>query len=129
MNRGPCLVRDDPNGMRSAEQWGGGAFTVADWGAGCGSVHFPPNAVSQYDYYSETPAHATCEHYGLGDGPDGGDLQTRYARSNAVGYEPDHGDCGGGWMVYMGQSMPGLDNDAIDVAGAPMMNWWPFLFY
>ena len=41
----------------------------------------------------------------------------------------EHPDCGGGWMVYMGQSMPGLGNQAKSVDGKPMLNWWPFLFY
>jgi hypothetical protein len=31
--------------------------------------------------------------------------------------------------VWWWQSFPGLGNAARDESGAPMKNWWPFLFY
>jgi hypothetical protein len=38
-------------------------------------------------------------------------------------------DCGGPWLVWWRQNMPGLDNAARDNLGLPMLNWWPFVFY
>ncbi len=38
------------------------------------------------------------------------------------------GDCGGKFLTYWYQNMPGLDNEARDGAD-PMKNWWPFMFY
>jgi hypothetical protein len=69
------------------------------------------------------------ESYGLGDGPGGADSVSTYTNAKANGYDAKHPDCGGGWMVYMGQSMPGLGNQAKSVDGKPMLNWWTFLFY
>ncbi len=43
-------------------------------------------------------------------------------------YERRFPDCDGGWQTYMRQSMPGYQNAAFDESGAPMKNWWPFLF-
>jgi hypothetical protein len=31
--------------------------------------------------------------------------------------------------VWWRQNLPGLANTALDDAGLPMRNWWPFLFY
>ena len=38
------------------------------------------------------------------------------------------GDCGGKFLTYWYQNMPGLGNEARDGAD-PMKNWWPFMFY
>ena len=37
-------------------------------------------------------------------------------------------DCGGKFLTYWFQNMPGLDNEAWDGA-TPMKNWWPFMHY
>ena len=42
---------------------------------------------------------------------------------------PTQFNCGGGWQIYLRQSMPGLGNHAFDKDGKQMKNWWPFLFY
>jgi len=126
---GLCLDFLDPDHVVSKELWPGTSFDATGWGAGCGNVHFAANSRAQYDYYSDTPASSSCESYGLGNGPGGTDSITTYTNAKANGYDAQHPDCGGGWMVYMGQSMPGLDNHAKAVDGQPMLNWWPFLFY
>jgi hypothetical protein len=35
----------------------------------------------------------------------------------------------GGFLVWWRQNLPGLHNAALDDTGAPMKNWWPFLYY
>ena len=126
---GSCVDRPSANRMTSKERWAFTPFDVTNWGAGCGNTHFPPNARHHYDYASAAPALSTCEGYGLGLGAGGADVTTSYSSARASAYEAMHSDCGGGWMIYMGQSMPGLGNQAKTVTGQPMLNWWPFLYY
>jgi len=126
---GNCVDYPSPGTLASGETWGSGAFRFEDWGEGCGNVHFPPNGRFQYDYENGDPALGACESYGLGGGPDGKDRRSAYTQSKVAEYERTHGDCGGGWQIYMGQSMPGYGNAAKGADGKPMLNWWPFLFY
>ncbi|MEJ7728576.1 MAG: hypothetical protein WKG00_05125 [Polyangiaceae bacterium] len=126
---GMCVDFPEADRIVSAELWPGSPFDTTGWGAGCGNVHFAANSRSQYDYYSATPASSSCENYGLGDGPGGADSVSVYTDAKSNAYEAEHPDCGGGWIVYMGQSMPGYGNQAQAVDGSPMRNWWPFLFY
>jgi len=63
------------------------------------------------------------------DFSDRGDATSQYTSALVEAYERAHGDCGGGWLIYWGQSMPGLGNAAVGTDGRPMKNWWPFLFY
>ncbi len=96
----------------------------------CGDSEFPPNAMGRDDFENRTPAPAACAHYGLRDGPDGGDLSESYSYDTLSALVPRvPADCGGPWQLYWRQSMPGRDNLARDADGAPMKNWWPFLFY
>jgi len=74
---------------------------------------------------------ATCRGYALGGGPGGADQtdDIDYAVYAALNQNRAYSDCGGGWQIYLRQSMPGLGNAARDTTGAKMKNWWPFLFY
>jgi hypothetical protein len=126
---GLCVDFPEPDQIVSMELWPGSPFDTTGWGAGCGNTHFAPNSRSQYDYYSATPASSSCESYGLVDGERGADAVSVYTDAKSSDYDAEHPDCGGGWMVYMGQSMPGYGNQAKAVDGTPMLNWWPFLFY
>jgi hypothetical protein len=72
---------------------------------------------------------ARCAHYGLRDGPDGEDIRESYSAATVSGLAAQYPDCGGGWQIYWRQSIPGLDNQAFAEDGAPMKNWWPYLFY
>ncbi len=81
----------------------------------------------------------------MGDGTSGADAPDLYTtdKTSAAGAQldalttaldlpaplPDATDCGGGWQVYLRQSVPGLGNHAHDASGLPMKNWWPFMFY
>lgn len=108
----------------------GPSFTFNSFGQGCGDVHHKPNI-----YGAGVVAAQACEHYAMKDGPGGTDITTLYSQSGSLAdtkmaeYEGRFPDCDGGWQTYMRQSMPGYRNAAIDTSGAPMKNWWPFLFY
>ena len=62
-------------------------------------------------------------------GPDGRDLQSAYSSDLVADYDRRYGDCGGGWQIYMRQSMPGHANGGTGDDGAPLKSWWPFLYY
>jgi len=97
---------------------------------GCGTAHFPSNARSRWDYSNTQPVLSRCEHYRMRDGQGGADLQEPYSSDSVSAYTMRFGsDCGGGWQVYLRQSVPGLHNAAYASDGARMKNWWPFLFY
>lgn len=96
---------------------------------GCGNVHFAPNSTKNYDSQNGQEVLATCEHFGMQDGPDGTDLATPYTAAAHAAYDGLLDDCEGGWQVYWRQSFPGRDNAAHDATGGPMKNWWPYLFY
>jgi hypothetical protein len=128
-SNGICVDFPSPESIVNGPTFPKGEFEFDDWGDACGSVHFAPNSRFQYDYYSNLPALSSCASYGLADGADGRDRRTPYTQAVTLDYEHLHGDCGGGWMVYLGQSMPGRGNAARDATGAPMRNWWPFVFY
>ena len=101
-----------------------------DWGVGCGSVHFAPNATYQYDNASNLSVMCTCENYGMKNGPNGTDLQTVYNHAIVERWNTDSfKDCGGDWQIYLRQNMPGYNSGATGDDGKPMKSWWPFLFY
>lgn len=111
----------------------GKTFDIQNYGAGCGNVHFAPHSRYQYDYEGPdgNAGRATCEGYGLGAGAGGADVSVdiSYATYKSYNQNSAYNDCGGGWQEYMRQSFPGYGNQAKDVDGAPMKNWWPFMFY
>jgi hypothetical protein len=120
--------------------------------AGCGNVHFPPNATTQYTCLDpgydipQTPSSAptqyetmsSCEHYGLHDGPGGADETTPYSNAiaaqkykHALGADANMvaTDCGGPQPTYIFASMPGLGTTATTSSGTPMRNWWVYEYY
>src|SRR4029453_10216712 len=44
-------------------------------------------------------------------------------------YETLSPDCGGAFLVYWFQSMPGVGSGQFHDDGRPMLSMWPFLFY
>jgi hypothetical protein len=123
-----CINFTGPNSLTWLDNRGM-AGVIPSYDQGCGSVHFPPNARSNYDDQNPFPVLSTCEHYGLHDAPDGGDAQELYTDAKSGLYDPLEPDCEGGWQVYWRQSFPGYHNPAIDQAGGPMKNWWVYEFY
>jgi hypothetical protein len=132
-NTAVCIDFQSSTHLVNGPALSGKPFDIQNYGAGCGNVHFAPHSRYQYDY--EGPAsnsgRATCEGYGLGGGTDGADVSVdiSYATYKAYNQNSAYNDCGGGWQEYMRQSFPGYGNQAKDVDGAPMKNWWPFMFY
>ena len=126
-----CWAYPDDHTLAKSPEGGAtvGDFSFDEWGDGCGNVHFPPNAAQQYDYTGAVPVLSTCESYGQGNGPAGGDLQSPYSSDLVADYETLYGDCGGGWQIYMRQSIPGHGNGGTGEDGLPMKSWWPFLYY
>lgn len=107
-----------------------GSGTIEDYGRGCGNVHFAPNSATSYDYTSSKKVLAACEAYGLGGGGAAErDARGEYSAAKVAELERRFPDCGGGWLVYWGQSMPGLGNRAHRADGSPMKNWWPYRYY
>jgi hypothetical protein len=127
-------------------------FSFSPLTTGCGNVHFPPNATTQYTCLdqgydipyapSTAPAQyesvSSCEHYGLHDGAGGADTTTPYSNAlAAMKYKQSLGanasqvatDCGGPQPTYIFGSMPGLGNTATASDGTPMHNWWVYEFY
>jgi hypothetical protein len=97
---------------------------------GCGTSHFPANARARWDYTNSQSVQSRCEHYGMHDGANGADKFDVYSPNKVDAYTQQVGDdCGGGWQMYLRQSVPGLHNAAFAADGGPMKNWWPFLFY
>ncbi len=94
-----------------------------------GSAHFPPGGRWHYDLESPHEVLTTLETYRTRRTPEGADEPRTFTREKFARYTRTAPDCMGAWIVYWFQSMPGLDNQAIDAEGKPMKNWWPFLYY
>jgi hypothetical protein len=138
----PCVSYPSATSVTSAS--GSAPWTIDPFTQGCGTATFPPNARYRDDYVDTTPVASRCAHYRLGDGARGADLTEPYtadlvqgnvdlldalaARISPAVNLPGE-DCGGGWQVYLRQSIPGYQNEARDSQGQPMKNWWPFSFY
>jgi len=107
----------------------GRAWTLTNYVAYGGNVHFTPNGRRHYDLENTEPVLSTIEDWRIGSGPDGRDLAQPWTNARFAQYRALAPDCMGPWLIYWRQNFPGLDNRQKDDAGQPMKNWWPFLFY
>ena len=107
----------------------GEQFSVRNYAAAAGSVRFPPNARRDFDIDNKIPVLSTIEHFRMRDGSEGRDKAEPWTFEKTVPYRAVAPDCVGAWMVYWRQSMPGLNNKALDDTGRPLKNWWVYLFY
>ncbi len=106
------------------------SWTFNNWGEGCGNIHFPINGRYQYDYNNTQTIKCTCENYGKKNGPDGKDKQHDYNASLVQRWNTSaYNDCGGEFVMYLRQNMPGYNSGAFDDDGNPMKSWWPFYYY
>ena len=108
---------------------------------GCGTVHYPVNATSDYQYNNDHHVLSDIEDWE----PDGSgertlvnssnwireinipyNLPTSYYKSetsrDVIGNDPQ-----GGWMIYWFQSIPGEDNN-LQYNGLNLKNWWDALY-
>jgi hypothetical protein len=124
-----CVDYPTPTSARGTYPNDGTPWSISPFRQGCGSTEFPPNARLRGDMINTAPVDSRCEHFGLGDGPDGGDAYEPYTAAKVAALEQAFPDCGGGWQIYWRQSIPGYRNRARNADGTPMKNWWPLLFY
>jgi hypothetical protein len=128
----PCI--DYPNPMRARSTSGDATtFDINPFLQGCGSSLFPPNATFPDDFENTNAVNSRCAGFGLGGGPNGGDVYQPYSADSVItGYDQTYtgnSQCKAGWQIYWRQSMPGYQNQALASDGTPMENWWPVLFY
>jgi hypothetical protein len=100
--------------------------TIRTYRPVCGNTHYPPGAAYGYDYLPVDAVRSSCENYGKP-----GAQAEVFDSSNwdYLGSDPSiDNDCGGEFLTYWYQNMPGLDNDARN-GSDPMKNWWPFMYY
>ncbi len=100
---------------------------IPQYVAGAGNVHYPPGATHGYDYHPAATVLSTIETFCKPGGRPEPWNPTRFGyltRNGAIDQ-----DCGGDFLVYWFQNMPGRHNDCIDFQGRPMRNWWPFMYY
>ncbi|MCW5934023.1 MAG: hypothetical protein KIT45_06940 [Fimbriimonadia bacterium] len=104
-------------------------WTLKEYYATGGNVHFTPNGRSHYDLVNPQPVLSTIEDWRIGSGPGGKDVKKLWSIDTLKPYETLAPDCMGRWLVYWRQNIPGYKNKSKDDQGKPMKNWWPFLFY
>jgi hypothetical protein len=97
--------------------------TRSPWDPACGNVHFPPNARSHYDYVNPGAVLSTCTGFGRGGAP------SLVASDRWAAYEAATPDCGGGFLVWWYQNMPGHGSGHAYLDGRPMPSIWPSLFF
>ena len=103
--------------------------TVTPYLASCGNVHFPPNAGSHYDYGSQAAVTSDCADFGRNVA----ECRPRQTASVTAAawqeYETLSPDCGGAFLVYWYQHMPGFASAQLFDDGRAMLSVWPFLYY
>lgn len=133
-----CTTSWDSICVQEALDWYGGIVnyttssgqaTIQPYVPACQNVHFTPNSRNHYDDVSPQVQASTCENFRMRNGADGQDKREVFSTSKFSAYNSLAPDCGGGWVMYWMQSMPGYDNQALDASGQPMLPWWPFFFY
>lgn len=118
----PCLTYPTQSSVRYTLPAGTG--TLESYDPVCGNAHFTPAGRQHYDLDSDFAVRTSCKRYR--DGSGASDL---FSRADYDRYRTVAPDCMGPFLMWWRQSLPGLDNRSRDAAGAPMLNWWPFLFY
>ncbi len=114
-----------------ADCGGGGCTTlvapsgaVPSYAPRCGNTHYPPGATHGYDYYPTAAVPSTCESFAIA--ADAAATPSDSSRWAALGVDDD---CGGKFLTYWYQNMPGLGATGTDPSGQPLRNWWPFMYY
>jgi len=124
--RPDCVTFDSPTSVSYTTPDGFGK--IDPYVPVCGNAHFPPNARHHYDLDNTFAVQSTCEGYRRGE-DSGKDRARPFTNEKFAAYRTLADDCMGPWLVWWRQNWPGLDNGLKDDDGAPMKNWYPFLFY
>jgi hypothetical protein len=98
-----------------------GQATIQPYVPACQNVHFAPNSRNHYDDASPQVQASTCENFRMRNGTNGQDKREVFSTSKFSAYNSLAPDCGGGWVMYWMQSMPGYNNQALDASGQPML--------
>lgn len=107
----------------------GQLLPVSPYDAACGNVHFPPNGRAHYDYGGPDTVNSSCARFGEHGVACGVDVVESVDSALWAAYEAEHGDCGGGFLVWWYQNMPAYGAGKTLPDGAPMLSLWPFMFY
>lgn len=118
-----------PNPTTAVVTDGTQTWTIENYYAAGGNVHFLPNGRSHYDMANTEPVMSTIEDWRIGSGPNGADLKKPWTNDVLEPFREMAPDCMGRWLVYWRQNIPGFRNRARDDFGRPMKNWWVFLYY
>ncbi|MBN1852204.1 MAG: hypothetical protein JW829_05740 [Pirellulales bacterium] len=118
-----------PDATTLVLQLDGKPYTINNYVAMGGNVHFPPGARGHYDLASPFVVKTVIENYRLRNGVGGKDAVHDFDPARFRQYERLAPDCMGPWMIYWRQCMPGYGNRCVDDHGKLMKNWWVFLFY
>jgi hypothetical protein len=103
---------------------GGSSGSISNYDPVCGNVHFAPNGREDYDQSNTQPVLTSCKFFR--------DDSSQQEEFNTDAYRPVYdyvNDCMGPWLMWWRQSIPGLNNTALDGGGNPMLNWWVFIYY
>ena len=105
------------------------AATILNYVVAGGNVHYPPGATHGGDTYPAATVLSSIESFG-----DAGEAAVPVSTHlwDFINLDPAvDDDCGGHWLTFWYQNMPGLGNATVDPsrAGQPMLNWWPFMYY
>ncbi len=102
--------------------------TIANYAPVAGNCHYPPGAAQGYDYYPATTVMSSMETFGMAGETS---VAFNYHGRWDTRYSIFDDDCGGRFLMFWYQNLPGLDNIAV-APGDPthaMLNWWPFMYY
>ena len=105
------------------------AATILNYAVAGGNVHYPPGATHGSDYYPAATVLSSIESFG--DAAESA-VPVGYRLWDFINQNPAvDDDCGGHWLTFWYQNMPGLENTTVDPSrsGQPMLNWWPFMYY
>ena len=105
------------------------AATILNYVVAGGNVHYPPGAAHGLDDYPAATVLSSIESFG-----DAGEaaVPVSYHLWDFINNDPAvDDDCGGHWLTFWYQNMPGLGNATVDPsrAGQPLLNWWVFMYY
>jgi hypothetical protein len=128
---GTCISFPSPT--HAQFQFNGALYDVDPFDAVCGNVHFPPNGESNYDYFDTAQVLTSCTGYGRHAGASGSDASELIGGSFGLPWATAtnalYGDCGGEFLVWWYQNMPGVASGQTFTDGRKMKSIWPYVFY
>jgi hypothetical protein len=125
----PACV-DYPTTTHMHATFSGNPFDVDPFDPACGNVHWAPNSVRNYDYYKDRQVTTSCIGFGRHQGPGGSDATTVVDQQAwETPFSAFDDDCGGRFLIWWYQNMPGFGSGETFKDGRSMKSPWPFLYY